>query len=56
MPVAIQITLQFTEVVIVTKNDLVDASPNPGKPDKQSGGSGTSFGGVGQQISDIIGA
>jgi len=56
MPVAIQITLQFTEVVIVTKNDLADSSPNPGKPDKQSGGSGTSFGGVGQQISDIIGA
>ena len=36
MPVAIQITLQFQEVVILTKNDLVDSSPNPGKPDKQS--------------------
>jgi hypothetical protein len=56
MPVAIQITLQFQEVVILTKSDLADSSPNPGKPDKQSGGSGTSFGGVGQQISDIIGA
>jgi len=36
MPVAIQITLQFQEVVILTKSDLADSSPNPGKPDKQS--------------------
>ena len=36
MPVAIQITLQFQEVVIITKSDLADSSPNPGKPDKQS--------------------
>ena len=56
MPVAIQISLQFTEVVIITKNDLVDNSPNPSKPDKQGGGSGTSFGNIGGQISDIIGA
>lgn len=56
MPVAIQITLQFQEVVILTKTDLADSSPNPGKPDKQGGGSGTSFGAVGGQVSDIIGA
>ena len=37
MPVAIQITLQFQEVVIITKKDLTDDSPSPGKPDKQSG-------------------
>ncbi len=36
MPVAIQITLQFQEVVIITKSDLTDDSPNPSKPDKQS--------------------
>ena len=36
MPVAIQITLQFQEVVILTKSDLTDDSPNPGKPDKQA--------------------
>ena len=56
MPVAIQITLQFQEVVILTKTDLADSSPNPGKPDKQGAGSGTSFGGNSGQISDIIGA
>ena len=60
MPVAIQISLQFTEVVIITKNDLVDNSPNPSKPDKQGGGSGTSFGNIGESvgrnISDIFGA
>jgi hypothetical protein len=37
MPVAIQITLQFQEVVIITKKDLTDDSPSPSKPDKQSG-------------------
>ena len=37
MPVAIQLTLQFKEVVIITKSDLVDDSPSPGKPDKQAG-------------------
>ena len=37
MPVAIQLTLQFQEVVILTKSDLADDSPSPGKPDKQSG-------------------
>ena len=56
MPVAIQITLQFQEVVILTKTDLADSSPNPGKPDKQGGGSGTSFGAIGGQIADIVGA
>jgi hypothetical protein len=37
MPVSIQLSLSFQEVVILTKSDLADSSPNPGKPDKQSG-------------------
>jgi len=37
MPVSIQLSLTFQEVVILTKSDLADSSPNPGKPDKQSG-------------------
>ena len=56
MPVSIQLSLTFQEVVILTKSDLADSSPNPGKPDKQGGGSGTSFGAIGGQIADIVGA
>ncbi len=56
MPVSIQLSLSFQEVVILTKSDLADSSPNPGKPDKQGGGSGTSFGAIGGQIADIVGA
>ena len=56
MPVSIQLSLTFQEVVILTKSDLADSSSNPGKPDKQGGGSGTSFGAIGGQIADIVGA
>jgi hypothetical protein len=37
MPVSIQLSLSFQEVVILTKSDLADSNPKPGKPDKQSG-------------------